>query len=235
MQGTAVAGVLGKTALFGSLSQTDRLQVAGRLRPMSFKAGQTIFSRGDAGTEIFIVTEGRVRLSVLSAEGRALSFKLAGPGDIFGEVAVLDGGTRSADAIAVTRVTVLALTQARIEQLLASNPRVARAAIAYLCGRLRQTSEQAESIALHPIEVRIARFLLARLKVRDGSREAARITVDLGLTQGELASLVGASRQKVNAALATLDAVGAVKRAGKQFVCSPAQLIRLTTSAGSDA
>ena len=235
MQGTAVAGVLGKTALFGSLSQTDRLQVAGRLRPMSFKAGQTIFSRGDAGTEIFIVNQGRGRLSVLSAEGRALSFKLAGPGDIFGEVAVLDGGTRSADAIAVTRVTVLALTQARIEQLLASNPRVARAAIAYLCGRLRQTSEQAESIALHPIEVRIARFLLARLKVRDGSREAARITVDLGFTQSELASPVGASRQKVNAALATLDAVGAVKRAGKQFVCSPAQLIRLTTSAGSDA
>jgi hypothetical protein len=68
VQSTAIAGVLGKTALFGALSQADRLLVAGRLRTVTFKTGQTIFARGDAGKEIFIVAEGRVRLATCSAK-----------------------------------------------------------------------------------------------------------------------------------------------------------------------
>jgi CRP/FNR family cyclic AMP-dependent transcriptional regulator len=234
VQSTAIAGVLGKTALFGALSQADRLLVAGRLRTVTFKTGQTIFARGDAGKEIFIVAEGRVRLAVLSPEGRALAFKLAGPGDMFGEVAVLDGGPRSADAVALTRVVALTLSQTRVEQLLASNTRISRAAISYLCSRLRQTSEQAEAIALHSIEARIARYLLARLKVRDAANETAKINIDLGLTQGELASLIGASRQKVNAALAALEAVGALKRTGKQIACNPGQLVRVASPGDSE-
>jgi CRP/FNR family cyclic AMP-dependent transcriptional regulator len=68
------------------------------MREASFQAGQAIFARGDSGTDIYLVTEGRVRLSVLSAEGRELSFSYAGPGDLFGEIAALDGGGRTADA-----------------------------------------------------------------------------------------------------------------------------------------
>jgi CRP-like cAMP-binding protein len=231
VQGNALASVLGKTALFGPLSQTDKNILAARTRTLAFKAGQTIFSRGDTGKDLFIVAEGRVRLSVISQDGRALAFKLAGPGEMFGELAVLDGGSRSADAVALTRVVAISLSQSRIEQIMTANTRVARAAIAYLCGRLRQTSEQVESIALHPIEVRIARFLLSRLKLRDAPLESAtKVTIELGMTQGELALLVGASRQKVNAALAELEAVGALKKAGKQqFVCNAVQLARLSS------
>lgn len=228
---TTLAGMLGRTALFGSLSQADRVLVAEQMRKSAFKASKTIFSRGDPGRELYLLVEGRVRLSVFSTDGRALSFKIAGAGEIFGEVAVLDGGVRSADAIALTDVEAMTLSQTRVEALLAENPRVARAAIAYLCTRLRQTSEQAETIALHPIEVRLARYFLARLKLRDGGAEISKLqSLELGMSQGELALLVGASRQKVNEALAHLEELGALKRAGRQLLCNAAKLARVTAA-----
>ncbi|MCK5550068.1 MAG: cyclic nucleotide-binding domain-containing protein, partial [Hyphomicrobiaceae bacterium] len=104
---TAIVELLGNTQLFGSLEETDQRAVADEMREVSFAANQVIFARGDAGREIYLVVSGRVRLSVLSAEGRELSFAHAEPGAIFGEIAMLDGGTRTADATAVNKVTAL--------------------------------------------------------------------------------------------------------------------------------
>lgn len=224
---SSVAALLGKTALFGSLSQADRLIVAAHMHKATFKSGQTIFTRGDNGSDLYLVVEGRVRLSVFSPDGRTLSFKHAGAGEVFGEIAALDKGPRTADAIALSRVEAMTLAQERFNPLIEANPRVARAAIAYLCQRLRETSEQAEAIALHPIEVRLARFLLARLKQRETSGSGTKAALDLGMSQNELALLIGASRQKVNAALAHLEAEGAVKRSGSRLVCNAARLARI--------
>jgi CRP/FNR family transcriptional regulator, cyclic AMP receptor protein len=224
---TSIAAVLGNTALFGSLAHADRLAVAEQMRRTAFKQGQTIFARGDDGSDVYLVMEGSVRLSVFSSDGRTLSFKHANAGDIFGEIACLDGGARSADATAITRVEVMALAQGRFNGLIETNPRVARAAIAFLCQRLRDTSEQSEAIALHPIEVRLARFFLSRCKHGDAGGVANRSSFDLGMSQNELALLVGASRQKVNAALALLEEEGSVKRAGTRMTCDVAKLQRL--------
>ena len=101
---TAIVELLGNTQLFGSLEETDQRAVADEMREVSFATNQVIFARGDAGREIYLVVNGRVRLSVLSAEGRELSFAHAEPGAIFGEIAMLDGGTRTADATAFNRV-----------------------------------------------------------------------------------------------------------------------------------
>jgi CRP/FNR family transcriptional regulator, cyclic AMP receptor protein len=231
MANSSVAALLGKTAVFGSLSQADRLVVAGHMRKAMFKAGQTIFTRGDTGSDIYLVVEGRVRLSVFSSDGRALSFKHAGAGDVFGEIAAFDKGPRTADAFALTRVEAMTLPQERFNALIEGNPRVARAAIAYLCLRLRETSEQAEAIALHPIEVRLARFLLSRLKLREASGTNPKVLLDLGMSQNELALLIGASRQKVNAALTHLEAAGAVKRVGNRLACNAAKLVRIAAPA----
>ena len=228
--GISIAAVLGKTALFGSLAHADRLAVAEQMRRAAFKQGQTIFARGDTATDVYLVVEGSVRLSVFSSDGRTLSFKHANAGDFFGEIACLDGGARSADATAITRVQVMALAQARFTSLIETNPRVARAAITFLCQRLRDTSEQSEAIALHPIEVRLARFFLSRCKHADADGAANRSSFDLGMSQNELALLVGASRQKVNAALALLENANAVKRSGNRLVCNVARLQRLAGS-----
>jgi len=228
--GTSIAAVLGKTALFGSLAQADRMTVAGQMRKTAFNHGQTIFARGDPGGDVYLVVEGSVRLSVFSSDGRALSFKHANAGEIFGEIATLDGGARSADAIALTHVEVMTLARARLNNLIETNPRVAQAAIAFLCRRLRETSEQSEAIALHPIEVRLARFFLSRCKQHEEGGGANKSTFDLGMSQSELALLVGASRQKVNAALALLQEAGAVKRSGNRVACNVAKLQRLAAS-----
>lgn len=222
------AVLLGKTALFGALERDDRAAVARRMHRAAFEPGQTIFVRGDAGSDVYLVVKGRVRLSVFSFDGRLLSFKHADTGDIFGEIAALDGGPRTADAIALTRVEVRTLAQQQLNRLIESNPRVARAAIAWLCGRLRDTSEQVEAIALHPVEVRLARFLLSRLRSREGGEPLDSVAVlDLGMSQSELASLIGASRQKVNAALALLEGAGAIERARARIACNTAKLAQI--------
>ena len=87
-----VVDLLGKSPLFGSLAEPDRATIAGRMRRIDFEPNQMIFSRGDPGREIYLVLDGRVRLSVLTADGRELSFAHAGPGNVFGEIAALGWG-----------------------------------------------------------------------------------------------------------------------------------------------
>jgi CRP-like cAMP-binding protein len=239
---TTVATLLGRTAIFGPLGQPDRVAVAGQMLKSELQPGQIVFARGDAGRNVYLVVSGSVRLSVFSADGRLLSFKHANAGDIFGEIAALDGGRRTADAVALTRVVAMTLTKEQLDRLIETNPRVARAAIGWLCQRLRDTSAQAEAIALHPVEVRLARYLLSRIMPPSSGAPAAdaaadtaadtgdrRATIDLGISQSELASLIGASRQKVNAALRLLEDAGAVSRMGRRLACDPALLARIAT------
>lgn len=225
---TTITTILGKTALFGALPHADRQAIVAEMRRATFKSGQTIFARGDPSRDVYLVVDGSVRLSVFSTDGRTLSFKHASPGDTFGEIACLDGGVRSADATAITRVETMILPQARFDTLMETNPRVARAAVAFLCQRLRETSEQSEAIALHPIETRLARFFLSKCKGRD---HGGKHSFDLGMSQSELALLVGASRQKVNAALALLESAGAVKRSRSHIICNIGKLQRVAASA----
>ena len=125
MEPQAIVELLGKTALFGSLADADRAAIAGRMRRVQFDADQMIFSRGDPGRDIYLVLEGRIRLSILSSDGRELSFAHAGPGSIFGEIATLDGGERTAGATAISRVQAMALPQRAMMELIENNPKVA--------------------------------------------------------------------------------------------------------------
>ncbi|MBL8883216.1 MAG: Crp/Fnr family transcriptional regulator [Hyphomicrobium sp.] len=210
---------LAKAPLFGTLDETGRAAVAQELREASFDSGQNIFSRGDPGTELHIVIKGRVRLSVLTSDGRELSFAHVEPPSIFGELAVFDGRPRSADATAVNKVQTLTLSKAAFSRLLGERPQVAEAAVRFLSARLRDADEQLEAIALHPIEARLARFFLAAARQKDPNGKSERVSVSLPISQSELALLVGASRPKVNAALALLEAEGAIERKGAIVVC----------------
>lgn len=211
--------LLGGTALFGSLSTEDLASIGHYLRPVAFKPNQLIFSRGDEGRDIYFVTEGRVRLSILSSDGRELSLNHAAAGDFFGEIAALDGAMRSADATALGTTKGYSLPQSALKILLETNPRVAAAAIHFLCRRIRDTNEKLEAIALHPIEVRIARFLLTAIKFQKIVVKDGKAVVDLAMSQGELALLVGASRPKVNIALTLLEERGAIERDAMRITC----------------
>jgi CRP/FNR family transcriptional regulator, cyclic AMP receptor protein len=220
MEPSAIADMLGKTELFGPLSDADRATVAARMRRVEFTSDQMIFSRGDPGREIYLVVEGRIRLSILSSDGRELSFAHAGPGSVFGEIATLDGGERTAGATAISRVKAMALPQKALLELIESNTKLANAAIRFLCARLRETDQRLEAIALHRIEVRLARLFLSALKARPApAGKGGKVPLDLGMSQTELALLIGASRPKVNIALTMLEEMGAITRAGSSYTC----------------
>jgi CRP-like cAMP-binding protein len=221
---TTIVDLLGRTSLFGSLDEGERRAVADEMREVNFDPSQVIFARGDAGREIYLVVSGRVRLSVLSAVGRELSFAHAESGDIFGEIAMLDGGTRSADATAVNKVSALSLSKPAFKRLMETQPHVADAAVRFLCSRIREADQQLEAIALYPIEGRLARFFLAAARQKSPGVEEGRVTIELPMSQSELALLIGASRPKVNTALSMLESSGALERSGAKIVCDIEEL-----------
>ena len=211
------------TELFKDLTAGDQAVCAGKFRKLRFDKGRILFTRGDAGTHLYLVADGQVRLAIGTADGRELSFQIAVAGDIIGEIAVLDGGPRSAEATALTPVTTYALERNAFRELWAAHPGISNAVIAFLCRRLRDASDRLEGVALYPMEVRLARFLLVAL----GDREAPpgrRVPLELGFSQGELAMLLGASRPKINVALGVLEESGAIGRTSDRLFCDPGKL-----------
>lgn len=221
-QPKALRDLIARTPLFTGLDAADIDAIAAAVRETRFDAGELIFSRGDKGQDIFIIAEGRVRLSILTSEGRELSFAQIGSGDLFGEIAMLDAGVRTADATAATKVAAVALSKAAYIRIAATRPAVGEAMTRFLCGRIRDADNQLESIALYPIEGRLARFLIAAAAQRGGGGNL--VMLDIGMSQNDLALLVGASRPKVNAALSMLEENGAITRSGTRIECDLAAL-----------
>ncbi|MDP3407560.1 Crp/Fnr family transcriptional regulator [Bosea sp. (in: a-proteobacteria)] len=226
MDQAAIAAMLGEAAIFARLSPEALLACAAEFREQRFDQGQMLFARGDAGDRLILVAEGRVRLAVTTEDGRELSVRHAVGGELLGEIAVLDGGARSADAVALTAVLAYSLRRAPFEQLVARYPALSAGIIAFLCRRLRQTTDQLEGIALYSIEVRLARFLLVGLAGRKPA-PGKRVPLDMAFSQGELAQLLGASRPKVNAALGSLEQAGAIHRTADRIFCDPDLLAKL--------
>ncbi len=222
--------LLPRTELFAGLGTEEIADAAALFREVQFARGELLFSRGDASTHLYLIGEGRVRLAVATEEGRELSFRVVGVGELFGEIGSLDGSPRSADATALTAVTAYALERNALRTLWSTRDAVAGNVVGFLCRRLRETTSQLESIALHPLHVRLARFLLFAL----GGRRAPpgkRIPLDLGFSQGELAQLLGASRPKVNTALGELESTGAIVRTLDRLFCDPDKLAEIARSA----
>lgn len=212
--------ILSQAKPFAGLDDEALSAIADIVVEASFPAGRVIFLRGDPGTAIYIVHDGRVRLSVVTSDGRELSFAHAQPGDVFGEIAVIDRATRSADATALTDVRLLVISARDMEALIDRFPAIAWGFMRSLCARLRDASDHLEHIALLPLEARLARYLLDMLLRVDPLPSGARHRLELGMSQSELALLLGASRQKVNLALSLLEQCGAIQRSAGSFLCS---------------
>ena len=221
---SAVSDWLGKAELFAGLSREVLAAIADAMRQEAYTAGQTIFSRSEPGANLYLITDGRVRISVSSIDGRELTFRYVEAGDVMGEIAAIDQGPRTADALAVTDVAAHVLSAAQLKRLMDVHPQIARPALNFVCARLRDTTTQLEEIALYPIERRVARFLVSALMIAGRDMSAADVPLDLKMNQSELALLLGASRPKVNVALGALSQAGAITRTGDAIICHPAAL-----------
>jgi CRP/FNR family transcriptional regulator, cyclic AMP receptor protein len=182
--------LLARAPLFRAFPPPEIDRLAARAAERRFARGRTIFARGEPGSSMLVMAGGRVRVGVTSAEGREVLLAVLGPGEVLGELALLDGGPRSADATALDPCTLLSLDRRDLLPVLRGSPEATAGLFEVVCGRLRAANERLEAACLMPLGARLARLLL-RLAAADGRLDGA------SLSQGDLARLVGASRQQV--------------------------------------
>lgn len=211
------AGLLRAHPFFATLEADACARLAAKLQRRTHEAGDLIFQRGDAGDALYIVETGVVRLARDNAHGREFTVRLAGAGDMFGEIAVIDGAGRTTDAAAVSKTILLALARRDFQAAFRASPELQDAVLATLCGRLRATTDQLETVALQPLEARVAQLFL--LFANGDAVEQARASFELSVDQRELAALVGATRPRVNRVLMGWQESGVLKRNGRRCDC----------------
>ena len=172
----------------------DRL--ATRARRATYAPGQAIFRKGDAGLGLFAVLSGLVRISLPSENGRELVLRLIGPNEVFGEIALLDGGQRTADASAAANCHLLFLDRRDFLAALADEPGFGIKLLAFLCRRLRQTSEQVEDLTFADPSIRLAKALL-QLAERQGTIPIVMATTGNPIAGGLAETLPGPARMPV--------------------------------------
>jgi CRP/FNR family transcriptional regulator, cyclic AMP receptor protein len=159
--------------------------------------GTTLFQKGDAGSSMMAVLTGRVRVSSVSAEGKEITLNVIDPGEVFGEIALLDGKPRSADCTAIDETTLLVVERRLFLPFLRRNEDLYLRLLAVLCEKLRRTSMALEELALFDLPARLARVLL-KLASDYGRQAGNGMRIELKMSQRELSNLVASSRESVN-------------------------------------
>lgn len=190
---------LDKVELFAGL---EAEQVAGLARSAhlrTFPQGAIVVNEGDDGHSLFVVQSGSLKVYLMDEQGREMTLSLLGPGDYFGELALLDEAPRSASVMAVQRSELLQIARPAFLALLDDNPAWVRILLRNLVARIRALTENVRGLALEDVFGRIVRLLESLAVERDGQA-----VVERRLTQQDIANLVGASREMVNRILRDL-------------------------------
>jgi CRP/FNR family cyclic AMP-dependent transcriptional regulator len=185
--------VLGQHPIFCDLEPEAIDQLCRYAKHLTLKRGATLFSKGDPGNSLFAVVSGTVKMSISSAEGRNAILNLIGPGEVFGEMAVLSGQARSADATANTNCEMFVIDRRDFLPFVRNHPALAMKFIELLCERVRRTSDQVEQIILQDLPGRLASALLG-LTERHKSDDGRTIEI----TQQEISEMVGMTRESIN-------------------------------------
>src|SRR3954449_3825144 len=215
--------LLANVPLFSELSAEELERVARVAVPRSYPKGVRVFHEGDTSDACYVVREGDLRVTREHPDGRAISLATLGPRDIFGELAMLDGGTRSASIETLSDCELLALPANDMRRVIADHGEIAAKLIAALTRRLRETNERVARQSFQTVPSRVAGVLLqltAEETVPDG-----RDGVTLKMNQIDLAQLAGTSRESVSRFLATLERAGVVRVGrGRVTVIEPERL-----------
>jgi len=196
--------------LFRDLSDEVLRHIATESRRRLFRAGEVIFHQGDAGSTCHVIERGRVRVFVVGEDGRELSVRILGPGEIVGEMALFEGLPRSASVEALEETSTLELHRDVLLWCLARSPALALGLLRDLSARLRYVTAEAEGLASLTVTDRLMRRL-RQLAAWCGRPVEGGVQIGLPMTQQELASLVGTSRESVNRALVRLRRQGKVR------------------------
>jgi CRP/FNR family cyclic AMP-dependent transcriptional regulator len=199
--------VLSRAPLFEALDEEATKALRAGVVEVQLGRGEHLFEEGDAGDQLYVVLDGKIKLTRAAADGRENLTSVLGPGEMFGELSLFDPRPRTMGAVAVTDTRLAALAHDELRGWLAGRPDVAMHLLRALVQRLRRTNDVLSDLVFTDVPGRVAKALLD-LAQRFGTQEEGGLQVNHDLTQEELAQLVGASRETVNKALADFVARG---------------------------
>jgi len=205
--------VQNRGTLLSGLSELDRQVILERCERRSVRPRTVIVSQGSSGRDMFIVESGSLKVSVLSGDGKEISFVVLRAGDYFGELSMIDGRRRSATVTAIKSSELLVLGHAEYQQLLHEHPHTATEFLTRLlltlANRMRATDELYQDLVFLDVSSRLAKFLLNASVEDDGTGQGRRL-LDVQLSQYELGTMVNASRESVNKQLRDWEEQGIV-------------------------
>ena len=196
-----VTDILRATSLLGSVPAQDLDAVAAASRLRSFRRGQVVFTTSDPGDTVIVVVSGKVKVTVRSADGGELTLAVIHPGGLLGELGVVDGGPRSADAETMEDCQLLLIPREAIRDICARVPSAAQALTNSIAATLRRLTEVTADLVFLDLPRRVAKILLSQPRGDDG-------IIRFKTNQEELARQVGSTRQSVNAALRAFERRG---------------------------
>src|SRR3954447_11963564 len=215
--------LLARVPLFSELSPEELERISRVSVARSFPAGVRVFHEGDHSDACYLVRSGDLRVPREHPDGRAIALATLGPGDIFGELAMLDGEARSASVETLSDAELLALPAIDVRRLLADHPDISVKLIAALTRRLRETNERVARQSFQTVPSRVA-GVLTQLIAEESAAEG-RYGITIRMTQADLAQLAGTSRESVSRFLATLERAGVVQVGrGRVTVVEPRRL-----------
>ncbi|MDR0365656.1 MAG: Crp/Fnr family transcriptional regulator [Bifidobacteriaceae bacterium] len=207
-------GAIVASGLFADIDEDHAALLFARMVPIRLSRGEVLFNEDDNGDRLYLVQSGKVKLGRGAPDQRENLLAVIGPGEFIGELTLFDPGPRTATATAVTQVELLELSHQAMGDWLAQYPNAARYLLRALAHRLRRTNEALGDLVFSDVPGRVAKALLD-LADRFGEPTDEGVHVTHGLTQVELAQLVGASRETVNKALSEFVARGWVRLEGR--------------------
>lgn len=204
-----VAVVLSKTQLFGALDPQSCSELAERASVRAYGRNEVVFTQDEAaGKHLFVVAEGSVRLLIRSPQGDAVELARRWPPDVFGELALLDGGSRSASAEAAEQTTLIAITRGELLRFMRSHEGVLDALLRSLGELVRRANQQSTDFVFLNLPARVAKKLL---ELAPGNHVATADALRRSITQADLAQMVGGARQTVNQVLRTFQGRGWIR------------------------
>lgn len=218
--------LLGRVALFSALATEELSRVAEVAVPRRFEAGEAVFHEGDASDTCYVIRSGHARAVRAHQDGRSITLAQFGPGDIFGELAMLDEERRSATIETLEAMEAIAILGADMRRLLREHPDISVKLIVALGRRLRETNERLTRQSFQTVQSRVA-TALGQLVTAAQAEGALGQDVLINSTQAELAQLAGSSRESASRFLAVLERAGIITQGrGKLIVHDPAALER---------
>ena len=208
---------LKKIGLFSEMSPDELNALANLANLEEVRRRRVIFLPGDPGTSVFFVNGGRVKISRVTRDGKELTLAYRGPGEIFGELCMVDGGPRSEMAEAMENALVTEIPRSEFEKLLETHPRMGLRLVKTLCDRRRELENTVEKLVFHDVNAKLGELLL-QLANDYGVDDSRGTLVAVKITHQEMANLIGSTRETVSLTLSQFKRKKLIATEGRKII-----------------